>query len=334
PATSLAPSPQGPLTVRLAGARPLTAVTVLAAPAAGTRGTVEAHDPVKGWQPLGTLSGSGWTQTPGKGLRADALRLVWSGGEPPAVHEVTPWFADTPTADFELTRGTVDAEIGGGPAAVEARMINRRPETVREKLTVRAPEGVTVRAPAEVAVARGGVATARIELSVPAGAAARTVTVPVRLGGQERTLTVRAYPPAGGPDLARGARASSSGDEGARFPASAAVDGDPATRWSSRPADDAWWQLELARPARLGALVLRWQDAHPTRYRVQVSPDGRTWRDAAVVAKGKGGVETVRMDAPDARFVRVQGEKRATEFGYSLWSVEAYAVREAGTAKR
>ncbi|GAA3063798.1 hypothetical protein GCM10020000_54100 [Streptomyces olivoverticillatus] len=81
---------------------------------------------------------------------------------------------------------------------------------------------------------------------------------------------------------------------------------------------------------RLGRLVLHWQDAYPARYRIQVSPDGRTWRDAAVVAKGKGGVESVRMDAPDARFVRVQGEKRATAFGYSLWEVEAYAVQEAG----
>lgn len=36
------------------------------------------------------------------------------------------------------------------------------------------------------------------------------------------------------------------------------------------------------------------------------------------------------MDAPDARFVRIQGDKRATRFGYSLWSVEAYAVVEPG----
>ncbi|MBB5117535.1 hyaluronoglucosaminidase [Streptomyces eurocidicus] len=334
PVTKVTPAPGGPLTVRLPRARPLTAVTVLTAPSAGVRGRVEAHDPARGWQQLGTVSDSGWTQAAGKGLRADALRLVWTGGgTPPDVHEITPWFADTPSADFELTDEDADAEIGGRPAAATARMINRRPEPVREKLTVRAPAGVVVKAPAELTVARGGVATARIELSVPAGGAARTFTVPVLLGDQERTLTVRAYPATDGPDLARGARASSSGDEGARFPASAAVDGDPRTRWSSRPVDDAWWQLELARPARLGRLVLHWQDAHPSRYRVQVSPDGRTWRDAAVVATGRGGVETVRMDAPDARFVRVQGERRATGFGYSLWAVEAYAVRDAGAAK-
>ncbi|MBP2402911.1 beta-N-acetylglucosaminidase domain-containing protein [Streptomyces syringium] len=329
PTTSSPSAPGETLTVRLPRPRPLTAVTVLTAPAPGVRGTVEAHDADRGWQPLGTVSDGGWTQAPGKGVRADALRLVWAAGSTaPAVHEVTPWFADDPSADFELTRRDADAEIGGRPAVVDARMITRRPGTVREKLTVMAPPGVTVRAPAEITSPRGGVTTARIELSVPAGTAARTFTVPVRLGDQERILTVRAYPPTGGPNLARGARATASGQETGRFPASAAIDGETGTRWSSPASDDAWWQLELARPARLGRLVLHWQEAHPARFRVQVSPDGRTWRDAAVVADGKGGVETVRMDAPGARFVRVQGEKRATRFGYSLWEVEAYAVQE------
>ncbi|MGO4752181.1 discoidin domain-containing protein, partial [Streptomyces sp. 2MCAF27] len=88
----------------------------------------------------------------------------------------------------------------------------------------------------------------------------------------------------------------------------------------------AWLQLELARPARVGRLDLRWQDAYASRYRVQVSADGRTWRTAATVSDGRGGHETVRMDAPGTRFIRVQGAERATRFGYSLWSVAAYAV--------
>ncbi|WP_229890743.1 beta-N-acetylglucosaminidase domain-containing protein [Streptomyces mashuensis] len=328
PATAVTPQAGEPLGVRLPAPRPLTVVTLLTAPAPGARGTVEAHDPAGGWQALGPLSDSGWTQVPGNGMKADALRVVWGEGTPPpAVHEFSPWFADTPEADVELTHGDVDAEDGGSPAVVEVRMINRRPATVKEKLEVKAPQGVTVKAPSEVSVARGGVATARIELSVPAGAGARTFSVPVRLAGQERTVTLRTYPPTAGPDLARGARATASGQESGRFPASAAVDGDPRTRWSSPPADDAWWQADLGRPVRLGCVVLHWQDAHAARYRVQTSPDGRTWRDATAVTSGRGGTETLRMDAPDARFVRVQGEKRATRFGYSLWGVEAYAVK-------
>ncbi|MGW1075445.1 beta-N-acetylglucosaminidase domain-containing protein [Streptomyces sp. NPDC002537] len=333
PTTATTPKAGVPLTVRLPGRHPLTAVTVLTAPARGARGTVEAHDPAKGWQPLGALSDSGWTQSEGRGVQADAVRLVWAeGSAPPAVHEVAPWFGDGPSADFELVRGQVDAENGGRPAVAEARMINRRPDTVREKLTVRAPQGVTVKAPDELTVVRGGVTTARIELSVPAGSAARTFTVPVRLGDVERTLTVRAFPPTGGPDLAHGAaKASFSGDPAAGVHA-AAVD-DRAARRSSRPDDGVWWQLELARPVRLGGLVLHWRDAHPYRCRVQVSPDGRTWRDAALIAGdgGGGGVETVRLDAPEARFVRVQGEPGAAGPGGPLERVEAYAVADQGT---
>jgi hyaluronoglucosaminidase len=112
------------------------------------------------------------------------------------------------------------------------------------------------------------------------------------------------------------------------FPAGAALDGDPATRWSSPAGPDAWWQVELARPERVGQVVLHWQEAYATRYRIQVSPDGRTWRTAATAAYGAGGREAIRMDARDTRFIRVQCDERATRFGYSLFSVEAYAVAE------
>ncbi|MGW1926886.1 discoidin domain-containing protein, partial [Streptomyces massasporeus] len=151
---------------------------------------------------------------------------------------------------------------------------------------------------------------------------AGTYRVPVSFAGEERVLTVRAFPRTAGPDLARTATASSSGDETPDFPAALAVDGDPATRWSSPAEDGAWWQLELPEPARIGQVVLHWQDAYASRYRVQVSADGRVWRTAATVAEGRGGRESVRMDAADTRFLRVQGDARATQYGYSLWSVD------------
>ncbi|MFK4183894.1 beta-N-acetylglucosaminidase domain-containing protein [Streptomyces sparsogenes] len=320
-----------PVTVRFDRARPLTAVSALTGRAAASPGTVEAHVPGKGWRRLGAVSGSGWTQLAGRGLRADALRLTWAAGAtPPAVHEITPWFADSPAAELRLSREAVDVEAGGRAAVVEARVTARHPEDVHGELTVHAPRGVRVTADEAVTAPRGGTATARIELSVPAGTRTGSFTVPVRFGSQESVLTVRAVPPTGGPDLARadGATATSSGDETPDFPASAAIDGDPATRWSSPAEDGAWLRLELARPARVGRLDLHWQDAYASRYRVQVSADGRTWRTAATVSDGRGGHETVRMDAPGTRFIRVQGVERATRFGYSLWSVSAYAVTE------
>ncbi|GAA3060539.1 hypothetical protein GCM10017562_26890 [Streptomyces roseofulvus] len=332
----------GSYTVRLDRARPVEAVTVLTGKAAGKpsgdgrpgaeqtpHARVEAFVAGEGWRPLGPLDASGWTQTELKGLRAEALRIVWDGeGPAPDVRSLVPWFADGPRAGLELARTETDLEAGGAAGRVELKLTGNRAAGVRGPLTAKAPKGITVRLPKEASVERGGTTTVPMEVSVAPGTPSGEYRVPVAFAGEERVLTVRTFPRTGGPDLARTATASSSGDETADFPAALAVDGDPATRWSSPAEDGAWFQLELAEPARIGQVVLHWQDAHAARYRVQVSADGRIWRTAATVTDGRGGRESVRMDAADTRFVRVQGEKRATPYGYSLWSVETYAVAQ------
>lgn len=302
-------------------------------PGTGDGASVEAHVPGEGWRTLGPVSPTGWTQTDAKGLRADAVRISWPdvpGRTAPSVRSVVPWFTDEPQVGFELARDVVDAEIGGEPATVGAELEARRPGPVSGPLTAKAPDGVEVAVPARVTVPRGVRTTVPVRVTVPAGTPAGSYRVPLSFGGEERVLTVRVSPRTAGPDLlGRTAVAMSSGDETPAFPAAAATDGDPGTRWSSPAEDGAWWQAELAEPARLGRVVLHWQDAYARAYRVQVSADGRVWRDAARVTDGVGGVETVRTDAKDTRFVRIQGDRRATEFGYSLWSVEAYAIAEA-----
>ncbi|MEV5682045.1 beta-N-acetylglucosaminidase domain-containing protein [Streptomyces sp. NPDC052164] len=335
-------------TVRLNRARPVESVTAMTEPGSGFADAVlEGHVPGEGWRTLGRLSASGWTQTAAKGLRADAIRVRLpesAGTAPPSfmspalpaaplvdrgapkVRGLIPWFGDEPAAKLDLVRGVTDAEIGGGTQRVAARLAAQRPAEVRGELTAKAPKGIEVKVPKRTTVPRGSRTDVPVDITVPADTPAGEYEVPFTFGGEESTLTVRAFPRTAGPDLARTARASSSGDETPDFPASAASDGDPATRWSSPVEDGAWWQAELAEPARLGQVVLHWQDAYASRYRIQVSADGRTWRTAATVREGGGGREAVRMDAKDTRFLRIQGDGRATEYGYSLWSVEAYAV--------
>ncbi|MER8087149.1 beta-N-acetylglucosaminidase domain-containing protein [Streptomyces sp. NPDC058316] len=348
----------GSHTVRLNRSRPVETVTAMTVPGGSVAGaTLEAHVPGEGWRRLGDLSATGWTQTPARGLRADAIRISWPVGgpsvpsvvtgprspfvpggrtgtgtpgnasaRPPQVRALVPWFGDEPAARLDLARDETDVEIGGAPQRVEARLAARRPAEVRGALTARAPEGIEVSVPKQTRVPRGSRTDVPVEITVPADTPAGEYEVPFSFGEERSTLTVRAYPRTAGPDLVRTATASSSGDETPDFPASAASDGDPATRWSSPVEDGAWWQAELPRPARLGQVVLHWQDAYASRYRVQVSADGRNWRTAATVRDGRGGRESVRMDAKDTRYLRIQGDGRATEFGYSLWSVQAYAV--------
>ncbi|KUL50323.1 hyaluronidase [Streptomyces sp. NRRL F-4489] len=330
-----APSPspgdgRASLTVPFPRVRPLTAVTALTEPGPDAGAvSLEAHVPGAGWQRLGALSPTGWTEARTGGLRADAVRLAWDGGRAPTVRALTPWFDDAPPAGVELSRTETDIRTGGR-ATVEARISSRRPGPVHDNLKITAPEGFTVRAPDELTAPRGGTAVVPLTVDVPADARSGTYRITVAFAGQRAELALRVFPPTGGPDLARGAAATSSGDETADFPASAATDGDPDTRWSSTADDRAWLQFTLPRPTRLGLVVLHWQDAYAAAYRVQVSADGRAWRTAATVRDGRGGREAVRMDAPDTRYVRVQGDRRATRFGYSLWGVEAYAVTGGG----
>jgi hyaluronoglucosaminidase len=303
-------------------------VTVLTDPGGDTPpAQIQARVPGKGWRRLGELSPDGWTQVRGRGLRADAVRLVWAGDTAPrTVHGVVPWFSDAPAATLRLSRGEADAEIGGAPQTVRAEITAERPSDVRGRLVAKPPRGIGVEVPRGIDVSRGTTAAVPVRITVPEGTPSGSYEIPLGFAGEERTLTVRAYPPTGGPDLARSARASSSGDETEDFPAAAVVDGDPATRWSSPAEDGAWLLLGLPGPARVGEVTLHWQDAHAARYRIQVSQDGRLWRTAATVRDGRGGRETVRMDEPGTRFIRIRGDRRTTRFGYSLWSVEVYEV--------
>ncbi|MEU7060324.1 beta-N-acetylglucosaminidase domain-containing protein [Streptomyces sp. NPDC046197] len=311
-------------TIRFPHGRALTAVTVLTDP--GTGGSVEVHTVAGGWRRIGTLAEAGATQLAVRGATVDAVRVT--GPAPSRVRHLIPWFADSPAAGLELPRGETDAEIGG-TGRLTARLVSLGPADVSGQVTVQAPKGIQVRVPAApVTVPRGTSVDVAVEVTVPPGSPSRPYDVRVSFAGVTRTLTVRAFPRTGGPDLARTGTASSSGDETPAFPASAAKDGDPDTRWSSPADDGAWWQVELARPVRLGRVVLHWQDAHASAYRIQVSPDGRRWRTAATVRDSRGGREDLRMDQRDVRHVRVQGDGRATRYGYSLWSVEAYAVAD------
>ncbi|MFF3211130.1 beta-N-acetylglucosaminidase domain-containing protein [Streptomyces sp. NPDC002886] len=314
-------------TVALSTARPVSVVTVMTDPLpAGSRGAViEAHVPGEGWRKVAEAAASGWTQADVGGLRADAVRLVWSGPAP-AVHSVVPWTADGPEARFELP-DTVDAEIGGSAQRITAQLSALRPGEVHGPLSATPPAGISVRLPQTAAAARGTTATVPVEVTVAAGTAPGTYEVPVAFGSETHTLKVRAHPRTAGPNLLRAAVASSSADETPAFPASGALDDSASTRWSSPAEDGAWWQAELPAAARIGLLRLRWQDAYPSRFRVETSSDGVAWHPSATVAS-RGGVDSVHLDpaAAPARFVRVTCEARATRYGCSLLGAEAFAM--------
>ncbi|MFZ3468433.1 discoidin domain-containing protein [Streptomyces sp. 4.24] len=129
--------------------------------------------------------------------------------------------------------------------------------------------------------------------------------------------------------LSQGKPATASSVEGAGTPASAAVDGNNGTRWSSQFSDPQWIQVDLGAPAQLSQVVLRWEAAAAKAYRVELSTDGTNWSTAYSTANATGGVQTHDITGT-ARYVRVYGTQRTTGYGYSLWEFQVYGTTGSG----
>jgi hypothetical protein len=100
-----------------------------------------------------------------------------------------------------------------------------------------------------------------------------------------------------------------------------AIDGDPSTRWSSRFEDDQWWQVDFVRARRLDRVILLWEAAFTGSYDVLVSTDGVTWKTVHSTENGQGGREEITFAPENARLVRLNLRRRATEWGHSLLEV-------------
>ncbi len=120
---------------------------------------------------------------------------------------------------------------------------------------------------------------------------------------------------------------------------SRAFDGNAETRWSSAWSDGSgqtqadpnldedpnseWIDVDLGLTFDLGSVLLNWE-AHPSDYDIQTSFDRINWKTVFSETTSDGGVDSITFQSPElARFVRIQGNNRATEFGYSLWEFEA-----------
>ncbi|HET9620596.1 MAG TPA: discoidin domain-containing protein [Kofleriaceae bacterium] len=143
------------------------------------------------------------------------------------------------------------------------------------------------------------------------------------------TLTIA--PP--GVNLALHAPAVASSTQGGGLEASLATDGDLTTRWASAGSvDPSTLQVDLGAAKPFNTVVLVWEAAFATQYQIQYSNDGNTWTTATTNTAGQGGVETVTFPTVSARFVRMNGQVRATTFGYSLFEFEVFNIAQCGGA--
>ena len=115
--------------------------------------------------------------------------------------------------------------------------------------------------------------------------------------------------------------ATSSALENNNMPATLTLDGDLATRWSSKAEDGAWIQFDFGAKTQVGEMLLQWENAYGKEYALQVSDDGQAWTQLRYVTNGKGGTEEFINLGMNARYIRLQGVARGTQYGYSLLEV-------------
>src|SRR5262249_12143630 len=86
------------------------------------------------------------------------------------------------------------------------------------------------------------------------------------------SLTIGSAPAsAADPLISQGKPTLASSTENAGTPASAAVDGNTGTRWSSQFSDPQWIRIDLGATATVTQVVLNWETAYARAYQIQVS---------------------------------------------------------------
>ena len=124
--------------------------------------------------------------------------------------------------------------------------------------------------------------------------------------------------------------ATASSIENGNYVAANAIDGKSWTRWSSQFSDPTLIDIDYGEDRVFDKIVLSWESAYSSHYRLDVSYDGVTYRTFFEQTNGQGGTEVIDSssfsDARPAfgRYLRITSLSRATPWGNSLWEVAAY----------
>lgn len=127
-------------------------------------------------------------------------------------------------------------------------------------------------------------------------------------------------------NLALNADAASSTVETGGREASAAIDGDIGTRWSSEYKDSQSLTLDLGSSQTVGTIRIYWETAAGKDYDILLSEDGESWVKAAAVTGNSTANEwlTYTFEPQSARYVKMDGHTRVGEYGFSIYEIEVY----------
>jgi hypothetical protein len=133
--------------------------------------------------------------------------------------------------------------------------------------------------------------------------------------------------------LNRPATASSTERGLPEFRPTNANDGNSSTRWSSEFVDNQWWQVDLGSNQSINRVEVNWEVAYARQYRIRTrTARGNSWSTVATVGTSSAGLKTHTFGMTRARYVRIQGDQRATPWGISLWDLRVCNISCSGPA--
>lgn len=139
-----------------------------------------------------------------------------------------------------------------------------------------------------------------------------------------KTKTFKVYeaPPF---NLALNKSVTTSSVENSSLQGAYAVDGNYGSRWSSQFSDPQWIKIDFGAQIEFNQIRIYWETAYAKDYKIEFSNDNSAWTTIVNRTDGNGGVEKFDVTV-NARYLRILGTKRATEWGYSIYEIEVFKV--------
>ncbi|MES2207200.1 MAG: di-heme oxidoredictase family protein [Pseudomonadota bacterium] len=126
-------------------------------------------------------------------------------------------------------------------------------------------------------------------------------------------------------------KAIASGVERIDLSADKAIDKNIGTRWSSAFNDQQWIYFDLGATASISRVRIIWEQAYASDYQLQTSNDAKTWTTIKSVTGGKGSTEDM-MVSGSGRYLRMNGIKRASQYGYSMYEIAMWGTSSTNAA--
>lgn len=137
--------------------------------------------------------------------------------------------------------------------------------------------------------------------------------------------------------LAQDKPATASTVEAAHLTPDKAFDGVAKSRWASEVLPTAWLQVDLGESKTFDTIKVDWEFARAQEYQLLYSNDLASWTAISVNGNNKlsanQGIIVMNVEPVTARYVKMDGIRRATDYGYSIYELGLYNLAYSSNGK-